>query len=77
MDMTDRVELRVRVTGAPRPVPPRTITVPRGSSLRDVLRQLSMPVEGSALWLDGEPVPSDRPVERSGELEIVSTFSGG
>lgn len=75
--MQGPVDVRVRVSGSPRKVEPQTLRVALGTSLRTLLHQLGLPVEGSALWWNGEPVPSDTPVERSGELEVVSTFSGG
>jgi sulfur carrier protein ThiS len=53
------------------------LEVPEGWTLRDILRKLSVPVEGCALWWNGEPVPSDLPVASAGELEVVPTFSGG
>ncbi len=56
---------------------PETLQVPEGTSLREVLRKLALPVEGCALFWGGESVPSDLRLEQSGELEVVSTFSGG
>lgn len=75
--MTSELTLHV-VFSAGRPGrPPETLLVPLGTSLREVLHRLSLPVEGCALFWDGASVPSDLRLERSGELEVVSTFSGG
>ena len=72
-------ELHVRVVFGPGwgSRPETELAVQRGTSLRSLLRGLGLFVEGTALWWDGEPVPSDFPVTRSGRLEIVGTFSGG
>ena len=75
--MTETVEVRVRVTGGAGKVPSQTLRVEAGTSFRALLHLLGLPLEGSALWWEGEPVPSDARVPRGGELEVVSTFSGG
>jgi sulfur carrier protein ThiS len=62
-------------TGTARP--PVVRQVPTGTTLTELLRELGLPVEGSSLWWNGEPVPSDFPVDGPGRLEIARTFSGG
>ena len=76
---TEPRELRVRVVFGPG-CGGRTsldLSVRMGTTLRALLPALGLFVEGTALWWDGEPVPSDLPVTRNGTLEIVGTFSGG
>ncbi len=76
---TENDELQVRVVFGPGcgGHPETDLSVKRGTSLRTLLPSLGLFVEGTALWWDGEPVPSDFPVTRNGRLEIVGTFSGG
>ncbi len=78
-DLDGSGELRVRVVFGPGcgGRPETDLAVPPGTSLRNLLPGLGLFVEGTALWWDGEPVPSDFRVTRSGRLEVVGTFSGG
>jgi len=57
--------------------PDRRLSLAKGTPLKSVLKDLGLFTEGSALWWDGEPVPSDFPIPGPGTLDIVSTFSGG
>ena len=59
------------------PASDRKLSLARGTPLRSILRDLGMFAEGTALWWDGEPVPSDFPIPGPGTRDIVSTFSGG
>ncbi|MDE1822106.1 MAG: hypothetical protein KGJ23_15780 [Euryarchaeota archaeon] len=75
--MVELIEVRVVFASGIRSRSPETLRVEAGTSLRVLLHQLGLPVEGCALFWEGESVPTDQPLERSGELEVVSTFSGG
>jgi sulfur carrier protein ThiS len=72
----DEVTVDVRLFGGS-PSFSKRMSLPRGTSLRIILRQLDLYVEGCALWWEGEPVPSDFSIPGPGKLEIVRTFSGG
>ncbi|MCI4362073.1 MAG: hypothetical protein L3J77_02625 [Thermoplasmata archaeon] len=54
-----------------------TVMVPVGTRLRDVLRDQGHAPEGSAVLLDGHPVPLDTRIERPVRFTVVPTFSGG
>ncbi|MGI0055075.1 MAG: MoaD/ThiS family protein [Thermoplasmata archaeon] len=56
---------------------PRALDLPEGSTVRDALRAAGLFAEGSAVLVDGAPVPLDRPLAPFERLEIVPTFSGG
>jgi sulfur carrier protein ThiS len=57
--------------------PSVSLTVPRGTPIRRVLRQAGHAPEGCAVLVDGVPWPLDRPVERDLVLDVLPTFSGG
>ena len=72
------VEVVVKVTifgGSPPST--KEMSLPPGTPLRTILKELGLLVEGCALWWEGEPVPSDFKLPGAGTLEIVRTFSGG
>jgi sulfur carrier protein ThiS len=73
----DRVEIRVVFGPGCGGRSALDLLVTRGTPLRALLPELGVFVEGTALWWDGEPVPSDFPVTQRGRLEVVGTFSGG
>ena len=56
---------------------PTTLSVSPGTPMKALLRTLGLPPEGTVLFWNGEPVPSDLPVPGPGDLEIVRSFSGG
>ncbi len=56
---------------------PTSVSVSPGSPLKALLQTLGLPPEGTVLFWNGEPVPSDLPVPGPGDLEIVRSFSGG
>ncbi len=75
--MGSLVEVRLKVHGhGSRPFPP-SISVPVGTTVREVIRGLDLSPEGHSSWWDGEPVPLDLPLLERGFLELVGTFSGG
>ena len=55
----------------------RSVEVAPHTTVRGLLALLGQPSEGSAVWLDGEPVPLDTPLEAQQEALVVPTFSGG
>lgn len=57
--------------------PAVTLRVPPGTTVRDLLRQLDRPAEGSAVLLEGRPVPLDEVILVSGRIVLIPTFSGG
>ena len=69
-----RVEVEI-CRGASGPV--RSISLPSGGRVRDVLRALGEPAEGSAVLLDERAVPLDEPVPPGSRLRVIPTFSGG
>ena len=60
-----------------RSVEVRTIRVPPGRTLREILRTVGMAAEGSAVLDEGRSVPLDTRVDRDCEFTVVPTFSGG
>jgi len=72
----DKVLVTVRMFRGS-PAQDRKLSLARGTLLKSILKELGLFAEGTALWWDGEPVPSDFPVPGPGTLDIVSTFSGG
>jgi sulfur carrier protein ThiS len=69
-----RVRLEFVRAGAPR-VHERS--VPRGTPLKALLRELGVAAEGCAAFRGEQPVPLDLPLESDEELTVLSTFSGG
>ena len=59
------------------PSEPQTVHVPPGTTVRALLKSLGQPPEGSAVWLDDEPVPLDAPISAPCRALVVPTFSGG
>lgn len=53
------------------------LVVPRSTLLRDVLRQVGLASEGSAVLLGDTPLPLDTPIESAVRITVVPTFSGG
>jgi sulfur carrier protein ThiS len=53
------------------------LTVPIGTPVRTLLREVGQRAEGSAVLIDDTPVPLDTPVEGPVRLVVVPTFSGG
>lgn len=55
----------------------RTVELPRGATVRDLLRAIGQSSEGCAV-LDGDrPLPADEPIASDRRLVVVPTFSGG
>ena len=52
-------------------------SVPRGTRVRALLRELGEFAEGSAVLVDGRSIPLDSPLEVPVRLMVVPTFSGG
>jgi len=48
-----------------------------GTLVREVVRRIGLAPEGTAVLLDGAPVPLDQPLDREGKIVVVPTFSGG
>jgi sulfur carrier protein ThiS len=48
-----------------------------GTLVKELVRAVGEAPEGSAVLLDGVPVPLDLPLERPVRLVVVPTFSGG
>jgi sulfur carrier protein ThiS len=71
------VRVEVVVARGSRPGPPAVRWVPPGTAVRAVLRDLGHAPEGSAVLIDGTPVPLDTPIEAPTRLTVVPTFSGG
>jgi sulfur carrier protein ThiS len=71
------VSVRFDVARGRRPGPVATVSVPAGTRLRDLLRAQGYAPEGSAVLLDGQPVPLDTKIERPVRFTVVPTFSGG
>jgi len=69
-----RVTVEVDRAGA---VVRRTLRVPAGSRIRDVVRLVGQSPEGCAVLIDGTPVPHDLTLDRATRLVVVPTFSGG
>jgi sulfur carrier protein ThiS len=65
------------VPGRPVGAPIQRLRVRAGSTVTDVLSLLGCPLEGSAVLLDGRPVPLDAPLPGACRLEVIPTFSGG
>ncbi len=59
------------------PQEPRSVTVPSGSQVREVLKRLGLAPEGSAVLKEGVSVPLDLALESDVRLTVVPTFSGG
>ena len=55
----------------------RRIELPADRTVRDVVRAVGLYAAGSAVLIDGRPVPHDRPIAGLHRLQIVPTFSGG
>ncbi|HZY71229.1 MAG TPA: hypothetical protein VFF67_09675 [Thermoplasmata archaeon] len=53
------------------------VEVPSSARVRDVLRLVGQPAEGSCALVDGASVPLDGPLPVGGRLTVVPTFSGG
>ena len=51
--------------------------VPPGTLVRDLLRAVGEPPEGSAVLVDGVSVPLDTPLSAPTRLVVIPTFSGG
>jgi sulfur carrier protein ThiS len=71
------VSVEFDVARGRRPGPAVTVSVEVGTPLRQVLRTLGHAPEGSAVLLDGVPVPLDTRIERAARFTVVPTFSGG
>ena len=71
------VEVRLKVHGHGSQPFPSSISVPAGTTVREVIRGLGLSPEGHSSWWEGEPVPLDLPLGKKGLLELVGTFSGG
>ncbi len=57
--------------------PARALRLPAGSTVGDAVRAVGRPLEGSAVLVEGRPVPLDEPVAPRARLVLISTFSGG
>jgi len=71
-----RVRVTIELTRAGAVVRHRR-TVPVGTPVRSLLREFGQRAEGSAVLVEGTPVPLDTPLERPVTLVVVPTFSGG
>ncbi len=69
-----RVEIEVARAGR---TERRSVTVPPGTMVRVVLRELGLAPEGCAVLVDERSIPLDTPVDRPLALTVVPTFSGG
>ncbi|MCI4333424.1 MAG: MoaD/ThiS family protein [Thermoplasmata archaeon] len=54
-----------------------TVSVAPGTPVRQLLRSLGHAPEGSAVLVDGVPVPLDTRIVAPVRFTIVPTFSGG
>ena len=52
-------------------------SVPRGTLVKQVVRDVGEAPEGSAVLIDGRSVPLDTPIVAPLRLVVVPTFSGG
>jgi sulfur carrier protein ThiS len=71
------VSVEIDVARGRRRGPPVRVEVAVGTPLRELLRSLGHSPEGSAVLLDGTPVPLDTRVDRATRFTVVPTFSGG
>jgi sulfur carrier protein ThiS len=71
------VDVQFDVARGRRAGPVVTVSVAVGTRLREVLRSQGHAPEGSAVLLDGTPVPLDTRIDRPMRFTIVPTFSGG
>jgi sulfur carrier protein ThiS len=71
------IRIEVVVARGSRPGPPTVRWVAPGTKVRTVLRDLGHAVEGSAVLVEGIPVPSDTPIGAPTRFTVVPTFSGG
>jgi sulfur carrier protein ThiS len=69
--------VEVDVARGRRPGPVVTVSVVPGTPLRALLRTLGHAPEGSAVLVDGVPVPLDTRIEAPTRFTVVPTFSGG
>lgn len=53
------------------------IEVAPGSLVREAVRRIGLAPEGTAVLIDGAPVPLDLPIDSVVKLVVVPTFSGG
>jgi sulfur carrier protein ThiS len=53
------------------------IRVVTGSLVRAAVKQVGQAPEGSAVLVDGTPIPLDTPIEGPMVITVVPTFSGG
>jgi len=71
------LRIRLRYHGPRATQLPGSLDVPPGIRVREVLGRLGLPAEGHVCWWKGSPCPLDEILDSEGELEIVSSFSGG
>ncbi len=71
-----RVSLEIEIVRANRSEL-RTVELPADRTVRDAIRAIGLYAEGTAVLVDGRPVPHDRPIAGLSRLEVVPTFSGG
>ncbi|MCI4329296.1 MAG: MoaD/ThiS family protein [Thermoplasmata archaeon] len=69
--------MEVDVARGRRPGPVVTVSVAPGTPVRQLLRSLGHAPEGSAVLVDGVPVPLDTRIVAPVRFTIVPTFSGG
>lgn len=69
--------MQVRVTFRPRRQGDRTVTLPAGSTVADLMRALAAPVDGHLAVRGPDPLPEDAPLVDGEELLLLSAYSGG
>jgi sulfur carrier protein ThiS len=56
---------------------PRSVELPGGSLVRDAVRTVGFAPEGTAVLLEGRPIPLDTRLAEGMSLVVVPTYSGG
>lgn len=71
------IRVEVVVARGARSGPAAVVWVAPGTAVRTVLRNCGHAPEGSAVLVDGTPIPLDTRIEAPTRLTVVPTFSGG